>query len=950
MPDPLLDPIWDFGPGPPDLGLDLDSTDQPSPVHITDGGRNTRQADRTGRQPPPAAIAANQTALVRTDSSKRSAPRRQRRRRSGTPLRPTAPPAAAPDIPPGGTSFTVNLSSVTLTPSEQALLDRGLTFVPTYETYPVRDIYALQDRYVRSLKLKDYYANKKGRCAPGDHDDGDETDSGEEEWDPDQPTFTAKSTWTPPDRLISADTLDIVQSVVMATERLLDDRPRSDCGELVGLTHSTPDNLSPSERATLARLSRDPRLVIKPADKGGATVVMDRSAYLAEGYRQLNNPLYYRRLERPIYTEQVTKINELLEQLAAGGWIDDKQLDFLSASPSDRPRRFYLLPKIHKPREKWPQPDRMPEGRPIVSDCGSESYRVAQYIDHVLRPISCVHRSYLKDTYDFLDKVRGQRVPADAILVTGDVTALYTNMRHDRIMRVVSDALCARDIADRPSPNEHVLALLDLTLRTNDFEFDGSTFLQTCGTAMGKAYAPNLANLYLVEFDEAACAYPITPRLYHRFIDDVQFVWTGTEDQLKEFGTYLNSLIEGITVTLNWSGESVNFLDTTLYKDWSSADPTDGSVRLATRVYFKETDTHQLLHADSFHPRHTFRGVLKSQFLRFKRISSSRPDFDAACRILISSLRARGYSGRLMRAIRCKVWNTPLPPIWRSKREKRKHDRSPALLPVVVPYNSLGIALGREWRRHLIDDRLFSTFKLVTAYTVGPSLCRQLVRSVLGPDTWVDAGRRAASPFRPPPPPPINTTGQPQPMSHHHRRLLHGPHQTRTPTPARADHGCRQCSSTKCRVCSMVRPGTHVVSCHNGRRFRVRGTITCRTVNLVYLIECVKCRVQYVGETSRSLADRLNDHLSSIRRELPTPVALHFSQRGHSARRHLRITGLETFVRAVPTAVRRMRERNWQDLLQSSFPLGINHLKPSLLPSPPLPSPLSPSPSPSSSL
>lgn len=54
----------------------------------------------------------------------------------------------------------------------------------------------------------------------------------------------------------------------------------------------------------------------------------------------------------------------------------------------DVPRLFYLLPKIHKPREKWTVPGLIPTGRSIVSDFGSESYRVAEYIDYYINPLS----------------------------------------------------------------------------------------------------------------------------------------------------------------------------------------------------------------------------------------------------------------------------------------------------------------------------------------------------------------------------------------------------------------------------------------------------------------------------------------------------------------------------------------------------------------------------------
>ena len=47
----------------------------------------------------------------------------------------------------------------------------------------------------------------------------------------------------------------------------------------------------------------------------------------------------------------------------------------------------------------------MPEGRPIVGDCATESRRVSDYIDYYLKPMATKNPSYLKDTYDFVSKI-----------------------------------------------------------------------------------------------------------------------------------------------------------------------------------------------------------------------------------------------------------------------------------------------------------------------------------------------------------------------------------------------------------------------------------------------------------------------------------------------------------------------------------------------------------------
>ena len=74
-----------------------------------------------------------------------------------------------------------------------------------------------------------------------------------------------------------------------------------------------------------------------------------------------------------------------------------------------------------------------------------------------------------------------------------------------------------------------------------------------------------------------------------------------------------------------------------------------------TKVYFKPRDSHQLLHKQSFHPKHTFSGILKSQIIRYDRICSDPQDLENACDILFKSLRERGYSKRYLRSIKNKT-------------------------------------------------------------------------------------------------------------------------------------------------------------------------------------------------------------------------------------------------------------------------------------------------------
>ena len=56
------------------------------------------------------------------------------------------------------------------------------------------------------------------------------------------------------------------------------------------------------EKEALTSLTNNDVIIIKPGDKGGAIVVMNRKYYIAEGLRQLNDEKFYQKLEEDLTT------------------------------------------------------------------------------------------------------------------------------------------------------------------------------------------------------------------------------------------------------------------------------------------------------------------------------------------------------------------------------------------------------------------------------------------------------------------------------------------------------------------------------------------------------------------------------------------------------------------------------------------------------------------------
>lgn len=189
-----------------------------------------------------------------------------------------------------------------------------------------------------------------------------------------------------------------------------------------------------------------------------------------------------------------------------------KQSQYLMGLDEPRPRRFYLLPKVHKKPEEWSRPHKIPPGRPIVSDCGSETYHTAKFIDFFLNPSSVIHPRYIKDTFDFINKIRKVRIPTEAYLFTMDVKNLYTIIDIQDGMQAVTRAMTANPNPRRP----------DKELTRNYFEFDENYYLQTQGTAMGKIFAPAYANIFMSEWEKVCLERAKhKPTLYYRFLNDI---------------------------------------------------------------------------------------------------------------------------------------------------------------------------------------------------------------------------------------------------------------------------------------------------------------------------------------------------------------------------------------------------------------------------------------------
>ena len=96
------------------------------------------------------------------------------------------------------------------------------------------------------------------------------------------------------------------------------------------------------------------------------------------------------------------------------------------------------------------------------------------------------------------------------------------------------------------------------------------------------------------------------------------------------------------------------------------------------------------------------------------------------------------------------------------------------------------------------------------------------------------------------------------------------------PTP-----GSFRCNNRNCTTCPYIEHGRNQYTFHStGETHHIKSHITCETFNVIYLIQCRLCNLQYIGETKRHLKDRFNEHrrpiLNPTGNYIHTAVSEHF--------------------------------------------------------------------------
>lgn len=663
-------------------------------------------------------------------------------------------------------------------------------------------------KYTRRLRLKEYFY--------GIAEENNTNNNSDDQNNYDLPFFNNKgSTFTPP---AGRDVyLDFYINAV--TQEILQNEKKK--------KYFT--NISKKELESLRKLSQDTEIIIKKADKSSTIVIMNRGDYEKEVNRQLNDDMYYEKLQEDPSSTIEKNIMESINSLENNNANITTEFDTFPLNV--RTPQFYILPKTHKtPNDDLPL--KYP-GRPIVSACNSLTENISKYVDYVLKPSMMQLPSFIKDTSDFITKVKNLKLQSkNSYLVTLDVTSLYTNIPHKDGVEALKHFLQKENTMSRLSPEE-IGKLAEIVLHNNYFQFGDDFYLQKTGTAMGSSMAPTYAALFMGKLEaDFMNTRQLLPSVWHRFLDDIFMIWDHSLEDLHEFIDSLNSFHPNIKFTCTISQESVSFLDAVISKG--------ENLDIITNVYVKETNNHQYLDYTSCHPKKCKNGIPFSQAKRYRRIISNDQQFHECLPTLEKYFLDRNYPQSVIQEAFGKILTL-------SQNDALK--QSLAEKPLVIPFTitfcpslpNIGEILNKYWDLLKLSPnesvrQVYLSYKPILAFRRPRNLQDKLVRTAFPFETNI----------------------------------------------------CKSdvCGRRRCTHCCNINVSSSFTSHVTGEKYKLFCNSDCTSKNVIYLVTCKKCEMQYVGQTSQSVSRRMNSHRFDISNfydpSFSTTVATHFNLQGHS--------------------------------------------------------------------
>lgn len=326
-------------------------------------------------------------------------------------------------------------------------------------------------------------------------------------------------------------------------------------------------------------------LIVTKADKGNATVIMDKQDYIDKTVEFLTSNNIQVLDKDPTQTYQ-KNIKDSLKGIKLVLKDKDKKL-LVNMNPS--PPILKAFPKVHK--------EHVPI-RPIINFRTAPAYKLAKFLQVYLHDNFIYKQPHIssKSSVEFANNIVKQELADTHRLMSLDIVNMYANIPNLETVDIVEQNLLHVNSIPPDEVNE-ILILLRLTLKQSYFTFNNKVYTQECGLPMGSPLSGILASIFMDAWEDSFLNKHVLKDVildWSRYVDDVFLIYDNrfiTDTLILECANNEHHNI--IFTKESEKDKKLQHLDLTLTR-------SDHSIEVD--IYRKPTTTDHTIHFTSNHP------------------------------------------------------------------------------------------------------------------------------------------------------------------------------------------------------------------------------------------------------------------------------------------------------------------------------------------------------------
>ena len=266
------------------------------------------------------------------------------------------------------------------------------------------------------------------------------------------------------------------------------------------------NGLSPLEMEALLSILEDKSLIICKPDKGNRVVLMNKTDYVQK------NECNFTLVKSDQNVRNLEKFQNCFNRLKKGEHLDEDIYERIRPFAAVTPT-LYGLPKTRKGACPY---------RPVLASNDCFNCKCASWLNEILNPLR-QHQTNIKDTFDFIKRIQESSSKQNSIMIVSfDVKSFFTNIPVDFVIDLIRNKIYDSNLSKtfHGLTKRQLRTLLAWTTKRTTFNFNGNSYDQIDGLAMGSPIAPAFADIFMNWIIEKTTEFSIQSLMFYRCVDD----------------------------------------------------------------------------------------------------------------------------------------------------------------------------------------------------------------------------------------------------------------------------------------------------------------------------------------------------------------------------------------------------------------------------------------------